>query len=74
MSVDVPRRENKHTRYEGQLNTTLDKTVCYVHTFLEDNHCFTITDMRREMAVYFSHKAGPAATVHVLQQLEMQKV
>ncbi len=67
-------RTDSHNEHEGLLSMMLDKAMQCVHFLLNDNHCFTITDMQREMAKHFSHKAGGATIVHALQQLNMQKV
>ncbi len=45
-----------------------------IHSFLEDDHHLTISDMQWEMAAYFSLEASEATLVCALQQLEMQKV
>ncbi len=49
------------------------QTVQCVHTFFEDEHCLIFTDMQREMAAHFSHKASKATIVIVLQQTRCKK-
>ncbi len=52
----------------------LDETVGCIYIHLEDDHRLTVTNMQREMAAHFTHKAVEATTVCALQQLKMGKV
>ncbi len=72
MAVNAPRWENKHAQW--RLSVTLDETGRCIRTYLEDDHCLSITDMQREMAAQFSHKASATTIVCALQQLEKGKV
>ncbi len=53
-------RSNIHNMCKGQPSTTLDETVWCIRAHLRDDHHLSITDIRQEMAIHFSHKACEA--------------
>ncbi len=76
MAIDVLRRENKYTKEECEVwsSMTSDKIARCICTLLKDEHCLTISDMQWEITAHFSHEASEVTIFHALQQLEMQKV